>query len=149
LVLHQMLAIAASWRPDAPVSSVDEIMGDAALAHYVAGWPGDGDVGFVVGDQPAEGAAWWTFLPEADPGYGFVDEATPELAIAVVAPSRGQGLGTLLLQALIREARERALRALSLSVEPDNPAVALYRRLGFVTVGGVGGSITMLLRIVD
>jgi ribosomal protein S18 acetylase RimI-like enzyme len=34
-----------------------------------------------------------------------------------------------------------------LSVEPDNHARRLYKRLGFETVGAVGGSLTMLLRL--
>jgi ribosomal protein S18 acetylase RimI-like enzyme len=35
-----------------------------------------------------------------------------------------------------------------LSVEPDNPATALYRRFGFVTVARVGGSLTMVLKLI-
>jgi GNAT superfamily N-acetyltransferase len=146
--LEEMLAIAAGWRPDARVRSVAEIMAEPALAHYIAGWPADRDAGFVVEDGRPLGATWWRFLPDDDPGYGFFNDATPELSIGIIAEARGQGFGTLLLEALIEEARRRALPALSLSVEPDNPAMALYQRLGFVTVGSVGGSLTMLLKIV-
>ncbi|MGI8793200.1 MAG: GNAT family N-acetyltransferase [Acidimicrobiales bacterium] len=89
---------------------------------------------------------WWRFFSDHDPGYGFVDGATPEVSIGVVADARGQGCGTLLLRALIEEARRKAVPALSLSVEVDNPAGALYERLGFVTIGRVGGSLTMVLR---
>jgi GNAT superfamily N-acetyltransferase len=145
--LRDMLAVAADWRPDARVRSMAEIMGDPALAHYVAGWPADGDVGFIAEDGRPVGATWWRYFPEHDPGYGFVDPTTPEVSIGVVADARGQGLGTLLLEAIIEEARRRALLALSLSVEPDNPATALYQRLGFVTVGRVGGSLTMVLEL--
>lgn len=146
--LQEMLAIAADWRPGAHVRSVAELMGEPALAHYVAGWPADGDVGFVVEDGHPVGATWWRFFPEHDPGYGFVDDATPEVSIGIIAEARGQGFGTLLLEALIEEGRRRALPALSLSVEPDNPAAALYQRLGFVTVSRVGGSLTMVLKLV-
>ena len=146
--LQEMLAVAADWRPDTRGRSVAELMGKPALAHYVAGWPADGDVGFVVEDNRPAGATWWRFFPEHDPGYGFVDDATPEVAIGIVAGARRQGLGTLLLEALIEEARRRALPALSLSVEPDNPAAALYHRFGFVTVARVGGSLTMVLKLV-
>ncbi len=145
--LSEMLTVAADWRPDASVRSVAEIMAEPALAHYVAGWPAGGDVGFVVEDGRPVGAAWWRFFPKHDPGYDFVSDTTPEVSIGVVADVRGQGLGTLLLEALIEEAMRRALPALSLSVEPDNPAMALYQRLGFVTVGRLSGSATMVLTL--
>ena len=40
-----------------------------------------------------------------DPGFGFVDEATPELSIWVAEGERGQGIGGQLLDAAIRAAR--------------------------------------------
>ena len=73
-------------------------------------------------------------LPPHDPGYGFVDEGTPEVSLGVRAEARGRGVGTSLLTALVREAGRRGLAALSLSIEPDNPAVRLYERLGFQIV---------------
>lgn len=145
--LVQMLAVAADWRPDAVVRAPEEVLRDPALAHYVAGFgEDDRDVGLLAEeDGVAVGAAWWRFLPAEDPGYGFVDEATPELAVGVAAEARGRGVGTALLAALIQEARGRGLPALSLSVEADNPALAIYRRLGFEVVGADDGSPTMLL----
>jgi len=144
--LQQMLAVAADWRPDTPVRSVAELLAAPELAHYVADWPRAGDLGWVAVDGAAAvGAAWWRLFTERDPGYGFIDERTPELSIGVVQRARGRGVGTLLMQALIAEAERLALPALSLSVEPDNPAASLYERLGFAPVHRVGGSITMVL----
>ena len=145
--LKEMLAVAADWRPGASVRSVAEIMAEPALAHYVADWPADGDIGFVLEDGRPVGATWWRFFRPHDPGYGSVNDVTPEVSIGLVADARGQGFGTLLLEALIEEALFRSLPALSLSVEPDNPATALYQRLGFVTVGRMGGSLTMVLTL--
>ncbi len=90
-------------------------------------------------------AAWLRLLPEHDRGYGFVDAATPELSIGVVPTHRGRGIGSLLLNALVVPARAQRHEALSLSVEPDNPARRLYERCGFQVVGAVDGTITMLL----
>ena len=145
--LEEMLAIAVDWRPGARVRCAAEIMSEPGLARCVAGWPADRDVGFVVEDGRPVGATWWRFRPRDDPGYGFFDEATPELSIGIIAEARRQGLGTRLLEALIEEGRRQALPAMSLSVELDNPARALYQRLGFVTAGRVGGAFTMVLRL--
>lgn len=41
------------------------------------------------------------------------------------------------------------LTGLSLSVEPENYAIALYRNEGFIVVGSNGGAVTMLLDLPD
>ena len=58
------------------------------FAHYVEGWPRDGDVGVVAEDEHGEpvGAAWYRHLSDDDPGYGFIDPSIPEVTIGVVAP---------------------------------------------------------------
>ena len=80
------------------------------------------------------GAAWYRVFRAAEPGYGYVDEQTPELAIAVVPSKRGHGIGEELLQALLVKARAAGYERLSLSVEPGNPARKLYERHGFEVV---------------
>ncbi|MDV6286896.1 GNAT family N-acetyltransferase [Rhodococcus jostii] len=117
------------------------------LAHYVIDWPRAGDLGVIAEDESPVGAAWLRFLPESDPGYGFVDSATPELTIGVLQGWRGQGVGARLLETLIDSAREKQVEAVILSVEPDNYALGLYERFGFEQVGTVGGAITMLLQL--
>ena len=145
--LAEMLVAAAFWRPEGPVGSVRDVMDQPEFAHYVAGWPQRSDCGVIAEDERPVGAAWFRFLRANDPGYGFVDAETPELSIGVALPRRGQGIGSRLLNALVGQARGAGLAALSLSVEPDNYARSLYERVGFETVGAVGGSLTMLLRL--
>ncbi|WP_420456876.1 GNAT family N-acetyltransferase [Rubrivirga sp.] len=115
------------------------------IARYVAGWMGrPGDLGVVaeVGGVPV-GAAWLRRWPASDRGFGFVDQATPELSMALLPGHRGRGVGTTVLRRLLAEAR-RESDAVSLSVSESNPALQLYRRLGFVVVGeSKGGSVTM------
>ena len=54
--------------------------------------------------------------------------------IRTLEHTRGQGLASHVLVALARHARERGLERIFLQVEEDNvPALALYRRAGFVT----------------
>ena len=114
---------------------------------YLFNWgrPGDRGVIVEVEDRPI-GAAWYRRFPAAEPGYGFVADDVPEIAIALVVDQRGRGVGQRLLAALIDAAVSSGERALSLSVSARNPAaVAIYTKAGFVRVGGDDDSPTMLL----
>jgi GNAT superfamily N-acetyltransferase len=138
--LRDMLrhAYYARWGTDA----------DVPLERYIAGWGRPGDTALVSIDefQPV-GAAWYRLFEPGEPGYGFVDEATPELTIAIVPSRRGRGLGEELLSALLDRARAAGYAAVSLSVEPDNPAIRLYEQHGFTDVGERGGARVMLARL--
>jgi ribosomal protein S18 acetylase RimI-like enzyme len=64
-------------------------------------------------------------------GFAYVDDETPELAISLYKPYRGQGIGTALMKAAIDRLKNTGYRRVSLSVSKDNPAYGLYKRLGF------------------
>jgi ribosomal protein S18 acetylase RimI-like enzyme len=122
---------------------------DVPLERYVAGWGRDGDNALVAIDQfQPVGAAWYRLFEQDEPGYGYVDEETPELTIAVVPSRRGLGLGEQLLTALLEDARAAGYRRISLSVEPDNPALHLYEQHGFAKVGERGGAWVMRAELV-
>jgi GNAT superfamily N-acetyltransferase len=146
--LADMLAVAAYWRDDSTTPEGIEVVADPALARYVLGWPRPGDTGVVAehGGQRL-GAAWYRFFSPAEPGYGFTSPEVPELTLAVLATARGQGLGRRLLEHLIAAARRAGVRALSLSVESDNPARNLYVSAGFRVLASTGGAETMLLSL--
>ena len=116
--------------------SLDAVRSQAVLAPYAAGWGRAGDVGFVAldHDQPV-GAIWLRLWTATSHGFGYVDEATPELAMAVLPDSQGRGLGTQLL-ALLLERVQGIYPAVSLSVRADNPALRLYERAGFIKIAG-------------
>jgi ribosomal protein S18 acetylase RimI-like enzyme len=117
---------------------------DVPLERYVAGWGRRGDTAVVAIDQfQPVGAAWYRLFTEDEPGYGFVDPETPELTIAVVPSRRGKGLGKELLTALLDQARKDGFTAVSLSVEPDNPALHLYEHQGFRKTGERAGAFVM------
>jgi ribosomal protein S18 acetylase RimI-like enzyme len=113
----------------------------------VTGWgrPGDGGVIAVSDDGHRLGAAWYRLFSEEEPGFGFVDAQTPEISISVVPGSRGRGIGTALLTALVQHAHREGFHALSLSVSPENPAFRLYERAGFVRVESRDSHWTMRL----
>lgn len=58
------------------------------------------------------------------------------LTIGIAPPSRRRGLGRILLDATMREARAREANNIFLEVEADNDAaIALYRATGFTRTG--------------
>ena len=136
--LRDMLHHAFYWREG---QSVNE---EQPVYRYVYNWGRRGDAGVILlEDGFPVGAAWYRLFREAEPGYGFVDERTPELAIAVVPSRRGRGYGDKLLSALITRAREQGHAALSLSVDRGNPAIRLYERYGFRPVREENGTVVM------
>jgi len=137
--LKDMLRHAYYWR----AASVSET-GEPPVQRYVERWGRPGDTALIaIHDFQRVGAAWYRLFRADDPGYGFVDEETPELSIAIVPSRRGTGLGSELLDALVDRARADGYAAISLSVEKDNPAVGLYERHGFTRVREDDGAYTM------
>jgi GNAT superfamily N-acetyltransferase len=100
--LVRMLAHAAypPWHVPRPTPA--EVLRDPAVARYVLGWPRPGDAGVIALDRAGRriGAAWYRLLTADEPGYGYVDDATPEVAIGIGPRWRGRGLGTALMRRL-------------------------------------------------
>jgi ribosomal protein S18 acetylase RimI-like enzyme len=120
------------------------ILNHPDIAKYVEDWGRENDSGFVAvaeNNQPV-GAIWLRLLIGAEKGFGYVDDKTPELGMAVLSEYRGKGIGTSLLSRLIKSA-EDFYEYISLSVATGNPALRLYQRLGFEVVGESGDSIIM------
>jgi len=135
--MRSMLAHAYGWR-------VNALDADIPLTRYVDNWGRQGDVGVIAHETGNRvGAAWFRLFSAAEPGYGFVDEQTPELSISVVPSRRRHGVGQELLDALLEKARAEGHAAVSLSVEKDSPAVAFYERNGFEPAGESDGGLVM------
>ncbi len=144
--LREMLYQAIYVLPGAPQPD-RALLNTPAFTKYVDDWGQADDSGFLavtVPDQYPIGAAWLRRLTQLNPGYGYVDDQTPELTIAVDPQYRGHGIGTQLLTQLLTAASQR-YAALSLSVDPINPALSLYQRLGFRVVATSGTSLTLRL----
>jgi GNAT superfamily N-acetyltransferase len=137
--LRDMLRHALYWRDRVPGS---------LTSRYVRSWGRPEDTAVIALEGGfAVGAAWYRLFSAEEPGYGFVDESTPELAIAVVPSKRGHGIGEKLLTSLMDRARAAGYESLSLSVEPENPSRKLYERHGFEVVDRGEEAWTMRARI--
>jgi GNAT superfamily N-acetyltransferase len=144
--LRDMLYAAVCWRPDGNYPPFEWAIAHPLLAMYHEGWGRPGDAGFVAEeDGRLVGAAWYRFFTEEVHGHGFVDEQTPELALAVAEGHRGRGLGRRLMEAIHERARGEGLGRMALSVEPDNYAKRLYESLGYVDYEPGDGHGRMLL----
>jgi len=131
--LREMLYEAAYWRPDGDRPPLEQGLQRPDLVRILAGWGRTGDVALVAADGHGVrlGAAWLRLWTAEDHSYGFVDEETPELGIAVKPEFRHQGVGTSLFMTLLARARQDGFTRVSLSVESANPARRLYARFGF------------------
>lgn len=136
--LRDMLKHAYHWRiaedPDLPVF------------RYVQNWGRRGDAGVIAFAGPnVYGAAWYRLFPASAPGFGFVDEETPELTVAVVPSHRGHGTGGELLEALLERARADGFTRISLSAEPGQ--TGFYERYGFSEHDREDGTVTMVAEL--
>lgn len=148
-LLDRLLVEAFNWTGETRVT-LDQVRTDARYTHHLAGWQRETDVGVVAEAEAGTptGGFWARIVTAEEAGYGFIAEDIPELGLAVLAPYRGLGLGSQLLDAGLGALRDAGHSAVSLSVEDGNSAARrLYDARGFRVVGRVGGSDTLLLRL--
>jgi len=141
-----MLYEAVFWRAGADRPSLEEGLAYPDVRGLLADWgrrTGDTAVVAVVDSTPV-GAAWYRFWTDDNPIRGYVDEATPVLAIGVRRDYRRQGVGTRMIEWLMDYASKHAVRRISLMVSKDNYAMDLYRQRGFVAFADKGDSLIMV-----
>ncbi len=126
-----------------------EVIKDKSLSKYIENWGKDKfDIAFVVEtDNKLVGAIWGRLLTAENKGFGYIDNRTPELGMAVKQEYRNQGIGTELIKAIASEYQKIGIEYLSLSVDKANNASNLYRRLGCEIVEETETSWTMKKRI--
>lgn len=143
--VREMLYEAAFWRDISDAPPIDEALSEPGLAVYIEGWGRPGDAGLIARVRGGSaGAVWVRRFRDDYHGYGYLDERTPELSIAVAKDRRGCGVGRCLVTAMLVELCLHAVGQVSLSVETDNPALTLYESLGFVPRGTAEGAATMV-----
>lgn len=131
-LLWDLLHIALWDPPPAPLRP-RAVLDSPAVRIYAEAWGRAGDIG-VVGELAASaepvGACWMRLIADGQ-GLAYVDAATPQLGIAVWPRFQRQGYGRPLMLAALAAAREAGCANVSLTVHPQNPAIALYEHCGF------------------
>ena len=112
-----------------------EVLDRPHIAKYLRDWGRAKDLGFVASGSNGQpmGAVWCRLLDIEEQGFAHIDDETPELGVAVSPEYRGRGIGTALIERLLKAA-EDLYPAIALSVSLKNRAIELYKKLGFETV---------------
>ena len=119
------------------------------ISKYVENFGRRGDFAFVlVIENELVGAIWTRIFSETVASYGFVDEETPELSMAIKENYRNKGFGNQLIAKMFEKLKASGVKKVSLSVDKRNRAVNLYRKFGFETASEQGTAFTMLKKIV-
>jgi GNAT superfamily N-acetyltransferase len=142
------LFTALDWDPQTALPPFDLVMAHPEAVRFHRDWGRPGDFGVLAteGDELV-GVAYGRLFTDDDHGEGYVDDETPEIAVAVRDGYRGAGVGDRLLRELAQEARDLGFGRLSLSVAAANPAKRLYDRLGWEQIGDHDGDPIMILRL--
>ncbi len=144
-ILREML-YQALYVPPGEAPFPRSVIHKPEIKRYVEDWGRPDDHGVVaVHRGKSIGAAWMRLLVGQDRGFGYVDDFTPELSIAVLPAYRGKEAGTKLLGRLMDIAQSH-FHSVCLSVAFNNPAFHLYQRFGFETVKSEGTSHIMVRR---
>jgi ribosomal protein S18 acetylase RimI-like enzyme len=140
-MLYQAIFVA-----DKKIVLAREIIEQPDLIKYIQDFGKTGDF-CLVAEQYGKllGAIWIRFIK----GYGFVDNETPELSIAVLNGHRGNGIGKQLLTVMIDKLKDRQLKRVSLSVDRENFAYGFYKKHGFVDYLASEKSIIMTKKMIE
>ncbi len=122
------------------------IISDPSLANYYENWGKDiYDIALVIEiNGELIGSIWGRKFLSEEKGYGFFDEDTPEISMAIKNEYRNKGLGTKLIEEIIEIYKDVGVKALSLSVDKQNLAFKLYTKQGFSIFSETETSVSMI-----
>ena len=148
--LWHWLHVALWDPPPAPLRPI-EVLQQPGVRIYAEDWGRGGDMGDIgvaaqIDGEPI-GACWMRRLP-VGVGLASVDDQTPQLGIALEPAFQRRGHGAPLMRAALQAARERGVQQVALTVHPQNPAIGLYERCGFVKQGLRGSYHLMVVPLV-
>lgn len=136
----------AANRPGTAWPAFEVSMEEARNSRFWSGWMREGDVGVVAEDGTVPVGAAWIRRFAGEELSPIDDPHVPVLAIGVERDYRGRGVGGLLMDALIEQARTSGVKSISLTTGLFNEAaLRLYRGRGFAEVFRRGEGVRMRL----
>ena len=89
------------------------------------------DICFVAEiDGKVVGAVWVREMND----YGHIAEGVPSFAVSLYKEYRNLGIGTKLMETMLRELKTRGYERASLAVQKANYAVKMYKKVGFAVI---------------
>lgn len=73
------------------------------------------------------GCAWARIMRD----FGHIDDKVPSIAMSILKPYRGKGIGRSLLESLLIQEKKLGYTKVSLSVQKLNYALKMYEQIGF------------------
>ncbi len=121
------------------------IINQPELQLYITGFgKKEDDIGLVAEvDNKIVGAVWVRIMND----YGHIDNDTPSFAISLHEDYRGLGIGTALMQEMLRILKRKGYKQVSLAVQKANYAVEMYKKVGFEVVNENEEEYIMLCRL--
>jgi ribosomal protein S18 acetylase RimI-like enzyme len=124
------------------------IIDNPEIAKYIENWNEDVDFGILISIENLPiGAIWARLFTNQNKGYGYVNDHTPELGMALYDNYRNLGLGTRLMEKFLEQAKTLGYKSISLSVDKRSPAFRFYERFGFTVVDELETAYTMIKSI--
>ena len=132
----------AVFIPEGSASPDKKIINKPELQVYIEDFGKRKDDHCLVAEADGKviGAVWARIMND----YGHIDEDTPSLAISLYKEYRSSGIGTEMMKEMLQLLKESGYRKASLSVQKDNYAFKMYRKLGFEIISENGSEYIMV-----
>ena len=125
-----------------------EIIEEPELNNYIKDFGRKHDYCLVAKlENELIGAIWIRQFSLNNKGYGFVNEETPELSMALKPDFRGKGIGKIMLKEMLTKLVELKLKQVSLSVDKRNYAYEMYKKNAFIEIETEKNSVKMLRKL--
>ncbi|MCH5315873.1 MAG: GNAT family N-acetyltransferase [Eubacterium sp.] len=109
-----------------------EIIKNDELQVYIKNFGNYKDDNCIIAeyDNKIVGVCWTRIMND----YGHIDNETPSFAISLYEEYRGKGIGTELMKNMLMLLKNKGYKKASLSVQKNNYAVKMYKKVGFKVV---------------
>ena len=104
---------------------------DELKLYYEDFGKGEADFAIVAEvENKVVGAVWTRIMND----YGHIDDDTPSFAISLYKEYRNKGIGTKLMEQMLKLLKNKGYSKASLAVQKANYAVKMYKKVGFEIV---------------